>query len=626
MRWRLVLFLSCSLFCISIWGGGWFHSVSADEYDDARVAFGAFEDGLYDFAGQELERFLKNHSTSKMVGRVRLTLLLCALELGDCGRAAELFHVVRKSSTPAELGIEPARLQLQLAFCRLAQGNRAEARRCLHELLEEYAESASVPEARLALARIYFADQDFAAANREITPLVESVGAEQKRVEALGRHEINWIAAFSRYQIQDYPGGLAAQQSILARLDDYAFSPVELQEFFVMVIDSAGHCRAQPTVKTILELWLQLPDGILLPDKLSAALQEALRLEPELGQAVWLEPALVRVVKFSLPVAEKIIFYRYLIEMARQRQDEDVLCRRLNEILSLLPSSHQQRIAYLRSLLWLEYRRQHLSEVVKVGRNLVDEDKNFWREELVFAPYLNALAAVGDCAEFVRYVPSALPPVSPEQEPDPTRFGFDLTAGRCLRKMGRERDAAVFFRSIYKYYSSPRKRLQLLSELYLVAAADGARLETEDWIRTEVKAHFPLDRRENEELLRSYPELVLLVAEQFFREKAYAQAQPSLLWLETLSLGPELVDRVTFFLAESFHRSQESGEAWPRYLALYKNNESNFRYLAALRLVTYYEGQGETVELAKLYRDLLAWEKDPLVAREFKRKLKALPQ
>ncbi|MBN2706079.1 MAG: hypothetical protein JXR89_06545, partial [Deltaproteobacteria bacterium] len=182
MQWRLVLVLSFSLFFISICGEGGFCPASADEYDDARVAFGAFEDGLYDFAGQELERFLENHPTSKMAGRVRLTLLLCALELGDCGRAAELFPIVGKSSIPAELGIEPARLQLQLAFCRLAHGERAEARRCLHALLKDYASAAAAAEARLALARLYFADQDFAAANREITPLVEIVDAEPKRV------------------------------------------------------------------------------------------------------------------------------------------------------------------------------------------------------------------------------------------------------------------------------------------------------------------------------------------------------------------------------------------------------------------------------------------------------------
>ena len=54
-------------------------AATAGESDDAKVAFGAFADGLYDFAGLELEQFLEHYPKSKMAPRARLVLVLCSL-------------------------------------------------------------------------------------------------------------------------------------------------------------------------------------------------------------------------------------------------------------------------------------------------------------------------------------------------------------------------------------------------------------------------------------------------------------------------------------------------------------------------------------------------------------------
>ena len=116
--------------------------VSADEYDDAKVAFGAFDDGLYDFARQELEQFLLHYPESKMLERVRLVLILCSMESGDCRRAADLFADLKKPSRITQFGVEPAALQLRLGRCLLLAGEEKEARDFFSKLIKEHGKSA----------------------------------------------------------------------------------------------------------------------------------------------------------------------------------------------------------------------------------------------------------------------------------------------------------------------------------------------------------------------------------------------------------------------------------------------------------------------------------------------------
>jgi hypothetical protein len=157
---------------------------------------------------------------------------------------------------------------------------------------------------------------------------------------------------------------------------------------------------------------------------------------------------------------------------------------------------------------------------------------------------------------------------------------------------------------------------------------DGKTLEK--WISSEVIKNFPLDRADNEKLLGRYPELVLLVAEYFFRNREYGKAMPSLFWLEKLKPPVAFSDRVNFLLAESCYRSGEINDALGRYQALYRSaKEPELRYMAALRLAGYYENRtgrnpAGRKALLGLYRDILKWEKNPRLRQEFRRKLKLL--
>ena len=94
----------------------------AGEYDDARVAFGAFDDGLYDFARQELQQFLRRYPQSKMRDKARLLLVLSLLEEKDCEKAAANFAKLEKTGAVVRYGVDPAALRLQLAYCFLKAG------------------------------------------------------------------------------------------------------------------------------------------------------------------------------------------------------------------------------------------------------------------------------------------------------------------------------------------------------------------------------------------------------------------------------------------------------------------------------------------------------------------------
>jgi hypothetical protein len=151
------------------------------------------------------------------------------------------------------------------------------------------------------------------------------------------------------------------------------------------------------------------------------------------------------------------------------------------------------------------------------------------------------------------------------------------------------------------------------------------------WISREVMDNFSLNRREDEKLLRTAPELVLLVAESLFASQSYIKVLPSLLWLEKLDLKGRLHERVTFLLAESYCRCGEPAEARVRFETLYAAGSREFHDLAALRLVTIYEAQvrvnanaAAPGRLEKLYRDIIKRETDPALKKELEHKLNSL--
>lgn len=615
----VVIFLIALLLAFGVFGGA---PLSADEYADARVGFGAFADGLYDFAQVELERFLRNYPQSELGERVRVVLLLCSLETGACKRAASLLPELKKTSGLKEFGVDPARLGLRLGNCFLAAGDVAAGREIFSQLIKEHPQTDSAMVARFDLSRRFFAEKNFTSARSLVLPLLTALEADQKRLKEIDRRAVCELAARSLYQLKDFKAALP----LLMRLSDdpqnSTLTPIEQQEFFALMIECAWHVQAPEVFRSVLSRWLKLPEKAVELDKLSASLQLAARRLQELGRLAELRPELMRGVSLNFPRADKIVLYGFLLEI--DRKNEAALRQWLEATVALYPTASKACIKHLRALLLLDHKAADYGATIAVGGRLKAVDSDFWQREDFYYPFVHALYQKGDCCETVSYVPAFLPACDKSAPLSPRRYALDVMAGNCLQKLERFAEAADFYRSIYEECRDPAARLELLASLHRLAPKieNGEGLEA--WVSAEVISSFSLDKRRNEKLLRDFPELVLLVADHFFKAQAYAKAQPSLLWLENLALKGELADRVTFLLAEVYYHGQDLAEALSRYQALYDSNSRSYRYPAALRLVAIHEVQGHCEKQKKLYQDLLGWEADPQLKAEFKRKLEGL--
>ncbi len=615
----LIIFLFSLLIFFGAFAGV---TASADEFDDAKVAFGAFEDGLYDFSRQELENFLLHYPESKMVERVRLVLVLCSLETGSCQRAAALFVELKKPAFITGFGVDPAVLKLRIGNCFLVAGNEKQARKIFRDLIKEYPQSDSALTARFELARRFFEEKNFAAANQVVTPLIAAFQAKKKRSLQINRQKVYWIAALSRYQLEKFKSCLPLLQVINGDAKNFPLANPERQDLYAVTIECAWHCQEAKVLKEILQKWLLIPESELEQGKLSAAVQLAAEVLRTQSRMVEIREELIEIVRLNISKDDKILLYGLLIEI--DRKNEAALKTWIEASIALHSSASSSRLNLLQSLLLLNYKTKDYAGSVAAGGNLAADDADFWKKERFYFPYLSSLEKVGKCSEIVKYVPAFLPPYDKAVSSGERRYALDIVAGNCLQKLERFNEAVAFYRSMYAYYCDSLTRVKLLATLHGLAAKSDARENLDDWTSAEVIASFSLDRRENEKLLRGFPELVLLVADHFFQVQAYAKAQPSLLWLENLELEGEIADRVTFLLAEAYYRCEDLGEALIRYQALYEGENQEFRYLAALRLSTIYEAQGYSRKQIKLYKDLLSWETDPVVKAELKQKLETL--
>ena len=605
----------------------------AGEYDDARVAFGAFDDGLYDFARQELEQFLRRYPQSKMRDKARLLLVLSLLEEKDCEGAAANFAILEKTGAVVRYGVDPAALKLQLAYCFLKAGQVEKAETFLRDVVSAKHDEGPVARARYELARIYFDRRDFAAADKMATPLLAPEWRRQAKKLGIDESLLVWIAGLSRYHLRAFSRALPLLVEVTEMGREYALSPAQFQEVYAAAVESAAETRALDTVLGLLQRWATVFDHRLNYARLSAALDRVLPLFRESGRLAQLRGLLEKTVSSSLPPATRIAHYNVLIEIARRENDLAQLRRRLEEVIALEAPAAPDRIRHLQALMLICFRIEDFTGTVQYGEKLEQEDAGFWSREKFYYPYLVALKELGRCRELVARVPARLPPYQanlPAAELQ-RRFILEQAAGDCLVKLQRWFDAVTFYKAIYGHCHRPEVKIRQLAVLLRLAGKIRDGKGVEKWVGERVITDFPLDRNQNEKLLRRYPGLVLLVAERFSREGRYDKALPSLLWLEKLKLKGKLADRVTFLLADACYRSGQVVEAIPRYEAIYRHgSDRNFRYLAALRLAGFYEAREHPLDRAEkkqfvdLYRHLVDWETDPRIRAEFKRKLAAL--
>lgn len=631
MSRRLLIITLFFMFLFSPAGGG--GRVIAGEYDDAKVAFGAFADGLYDFAGAELTQFLINYPESKLAPKAHLVLTLCFLKTGNCLEASREFAKLKKPLSVAALQVDPADLKLHLGDCFLAAGEQAKAIDFFTKVTREYGASDAAIKAAFKLSRIFFASSNFAAANRQIIPLLKIVDSKRIRRLKLDQQTIYWVAAFSYYRLQNYSEALPLLLRISRVADEFSFTLSERQDLYAILVESAWHTGDSGLMTTTVKRWLQIPAADLDSARLTTAVlltAGQLRADKHLSE---IRDELIILTGFSLDPVEKRTVYELLVEIAQADGDQKALKGWLSTLITLIPPSDAHRTAYLETLLLLDYKSRDYRGAVTSGYRLIREQPQFWHQEKLYFPFIIALGHLDKCVEIVKFVPAALPVYATRKTVpcNQRRLALDLLAGSCRVRLGRFSDAVTFYRSLYDHYNDPAVRVKLLASLCNLAGKIPGPKELDDWISREVMGHFSLDRREDEKLLRTAPELVLLVAESLFTAQSYLKVLPSLLWLEKLKLQGRLHERVVFLLAESYYRCGEPAEARARFEVLYAAGSQEFHDLSALRLVTIYEAQGQVNEkpvapekLEKLYRDILKRETDPALKIELEHKLDAL--
>ncbi len=608
---------------------------AAGECDDARVAFGAFADGLYDFAGSELEQFLAHYPDSKMATRARLVLVLCSLKTGSCLKAAAAFDRIKQPFRRADFKIDAATLQLSIAECFLRAGERRSARELFAKTIKNYGKSDAALRARFALARLFFAEREYAAVKRQLSvlrPLIDSKRAQSLRLD---RQAFYWMAGLTDYNLKDYAAALPVLLKISDHAAAYSLTSKDKQDLYALIVESAWHLEKGALMLKTIRQWLRIPPAEIDSERIVAALQltaDCLRGAEQPGK---IRDTLIRVLELPLGKADKIAVYDLLVAVDGKKGREKALKGWLEALISLHTPGTTPRIICLESLLRLDYQLRDYRGVVAAGRKLSAEKAQFWSDEKLYFPFIVALGRLNKCREILRYVPAKLPAYDTDRAAgtgDKRRLVLADIAGNCLIKLGRFSAAVDFYRSLYAHYKAAAVRIRILVTLHNLAPKIKAAAALDEWVAEEVMTNFSLGRREDEKLLKVSPELVILVAEHLFHNQEYVKALPALIWLDKLKLAGRQGERVKFLLAESCYRSDEPVEARVAFETLYAENSKDFKYLAALRLVSIYEarargrkpgaGQGK---LEKLYRDLLAWESDPAVKRELKRKLNALP-
>ncbi len=605
-------------------------AATAGESDDAKVAFGAFADGLYDFAGSELEQFLERYPESKMAPRARLVLVLCSLKTNSCQKAEQEFDRIKKPFKITDFKVDPATLLLRIGECFLHAGEQPQASVFFTRTIKEFGKSDAALRARFVLARILFAENKYAAVLQQVTPLLAAGNSQRVQALKIDRRELYWLAGLSYYQLKNYKAALPLLVKIRGTAAVFSLTSAELQDLNALIIESAWHLKKSSVMLSSIKQWLQIPKSEVDSARLVSAVlltADRLRIDKQLPQ---IREILIRVSGFSIAKTDKIALYDLLVAIDSKNGKQKALKGWLEALISLHAPGTSPRVVCLESLLLLNYQLKDYRGVVSAGRKLLSEKTDFWLEEKLYFPFIISLGRLDECRQIVKYVPAKLPAYAAATAALSVqrRLVLDELAGSCLAKLGRVDAAVSFYRTLYAHYKAPAVRMKILVALHELARKTDRPEVLDGWVGTEVMNHFSLDRREDEKLLKGSPELVMLVAEHLFHGQEYVKVLPALLWLEKLGLAGRLGQRIKFLLAESYYRCDELAEARVRFVALYSGNSKEFRYLAALRLVTIYEGQGrgsdiqvDAGKLEKLYRDLLVWESDPAVKSELQQKL-----
>ena len=574
------------------------------EEEIAKVAIGAYQDGFYEVAKEELEDFLIAYPDSGCVSQIKLILFLTCLHLSECQEASLLWPDVGGKAALEKSGFSPAQLLFQLGFCFFQELKFEPAEQYFRQILTAYPRGDLACQARFFLVKMAFhrAAYDQAAADG-----AQLLAVKNSHLSPVQAKELLYFSGLSYYRVNRYDDALPLLRQYFTNYADGMEKNAKL--FYYKILIKTSLQTAKLTLANqFMDMWLHdypqsegVTAALYLVGEANYRHHHYTRASSCLRQAVSRD---------DLDQDLRRAAYGYLVNILLTEDQRPELLACLEKLVPLENGLKEQQ-KHLKLLGTLYYGAKDYNRCLDSLSRLIEAFPEMTTDGDVLLMYVSAGRAVGQCAAVIKTLSSRFD-FSRVKNPSPTLLSAGYFFGLCLEQEQRYPDAFYWFQQLYRRDDNRESKVKLLAAMNRVSLKIK---KQEPFLRVAktIVRDFSLDNPEDEKLLKKHPFLVLSAATYFYRRQQYEQAIPSLLWLRELpgEKYPELHDQAVFFLAESYYHRDKVNEAIPLYAELVDESVGRYRELAALRLVSLYERQGYKKKKAEIYRKLSEITGDP---------------
>jgi len=568
------------------------------EGEIAKVAIGAYQDGFYEVAKEELEDFLIAYPDSGYVSQIKLILFLTCLHLGECQEASLLWPEVGKKAALEKSGFSPPQLLFQLGFCFFQELDFKQARKYFHTMLQSYPHGRFASQARFFLMKMAFHRSKFDVAADHAAILYKM---KDSQLSPGQNKELLYFSGLSYYRIGKYE---AAMPLLKEYFDAYAEGMDKKAKIFYykILIKVALRTSKLSLANHFQDLWLaEYPRS----EGISAALYllgEANYKQDNHKKAYSYLRQLV--LRDDLDQGQLRIAYGYLVNIVLVDKNQAELIKYLEKLIPLEDGFNEQK-RHLKLLGTLYYDAKNYEKCMISLSQLLQNFPEAEEDEDVLLMYINAGLAARQCADVVEKLSSRFD-FTRVQETNQRLLDVGYSYGLCLEQEHLYSDAFYGLQQVYKQTKNRERRIKILDAMNRISLKFDKREPFQSVAKTIVQ-DFSLDNLEDERLLKKHPYLVLTVATYFYQLHEYERTVPSLFWLQSLPIEkyPALHRQVLFFLAECYFHQKKFSEAIPVYEELVDGVSDRYRELAALRLATLYEQQGYQKKKVEIYRKII---------------------
>lgn len=574
------------------------------EEEIAKVAIGAYQDGFYEVAKEELEDFLIAYPDSGYVSQIKLILFLTCLHLSECQEASLLWPDVGEKTALENSGFSPAQLLFQLGFCFFQELKFEPAEQYFRQILTVYPQGDLACQARFFLVKMAFHRKLY---NQAAMDAAQLLSVKNSHLSPVQNKELLYFSGLSYYRIGKYDDALPLLRQYFA---SYAGDMEKNAKIFYykILVETSLQAMKLALANRFLNMWLHdypQSEGVTVAlylvgeanykhhryDKASSCLRQAVS-RAELDQDL------------------RRIAYGYLVNILLVEGKPTELAVYLEKLIPLENGLGEQQ-NHLKLLGTLYYGAKDYTRCFDSLSRLMKTFPETLEDEDVLLMYVSAGKAVGRCAAVIKTLSPHFN-FSRVKNPGSTLLSAGYFYGLCLEHEQRYPDAFYWFQQLYERGNNREYKLKVLAAMNRISLKIK---KPEPFLRVAktIVRDFSLDNSEDEKLLKKYPFLVLSAATYFYRRQEYGQAIPSLLWLRELpeERYPDLHNQTVFFLAESYYHQEKVNDAIPLYAELVDGSAGRYRELAALRLITLYERQGYKKKKAEIYRKLSEITGDP---------------